>query len=128
MMRSADSSAIRPRSRLSGVEQILIGTPSEAPSRHLKSPTVIATRYDDIFGVVANLIVCCVGSGPGMSDSALPFEIAVSPRSMVSVTAKVALNAGSSNEGKARRASVASHCVTAYLRRGALLLSQTRTP
>ena len=28
---------------------------SAAPSRHLKSPTVIATRYDDIFGVVENL-------------------------------------------------------------------------
>ncbi len=41
------------------------------------------------------------------------FEIAVSPLSMVSVTSKVALSAGSSKLGKARRASVDSNCVTA---------------
>ena len=42
---------------------------SAAPSTHLKSPTVIATRYDDIFAVVENFIVCCVTAGPGTSDS-----------------------------------------------------------
>ena len=42
----------------------------------------------------------------GVSESTRPFEIAVSPRSIVSVTAKVALKAGSSKHGKARRASV----------------------
>ena len=104
---------MRARSRLSGVAQMRIGMLSAAPSRHLKSPTVIATRYDDIFGVVENFIVCCVIAGPGVSDSTLPFEMAVSPRSIVSVTAKVALNAGSSKHGNARRASVDSNCVTA---------------
>ena len=71
---------------MSGVAQMRIGMSSAAPSRHLKSPTAIATRYDDIFGDVENFIVCCVGAGPGVSDSTLPLEIAVSPRSIVSVT------------------------------------------
>jgi hypothetical protein len=39
--------------------------------------------------------------------------MAVSAASMTSETSKVALKAGSSNEGKARRASVDSNCVTA---------------
>ena len=85
-----------------------IGTLSAAPSRHLKSPTVIATRYDDIFAEVENFIVCCVIAGPGTSEITLPLEIAVSPRSIVSVMAKVALKDGSSKQGKARRASVDS--------------------
>src|SRR2546428_5371508 len=108
-------------SRLSGVAQIRIGILSAAPSRHLKSPTAIATRYGDIFAVVANVIVCCVIAGPAVSDSTLPFEMAVSPRSIVSVTANVALNDGSSKQGNARRASVDSNCVTAYFRSFVLL-------
>jgi len=52
----------------------------------------------------------------------LPLEIAVSPRSIVSVTANVALNAGSSKQGNARRASVDSNCVTAYFRSLVLLM------
>src|SRR5215210_8010557 len=107
---------MRPRSFLSGVAQIRIGTDSADPSRHLKSPTAIATRYVDMRGVVANFIVCWVTAGPATSDSILPFEIAVSPRSIVTVTANVALNAGSSKQGKARRASVDSNWVTAYFR------------
>jgi hypothetical protein len=51
-----------------------------------------------------------------------PFEIAVSPRSSVSVMSKVALNAGSSKQGNARRASVDSNCVTAYFRSFVLLM------
>src|SRR3989442_2065035 len=90
-----------------------IGTPSCAPSRHWKSPTAIATRYDDIFGDVANFTVCCVTAGPGVSDSTLPFEMAVSPRLMMSVILNVALNAGSSKHGKPRLASGGSHCVYA---------------
>src|SRR5262245_18676712 len=113
---------MRPRSRLSGVAQMRIGIPSAAPSRHLKSPTAIATRYDDIFGVGANTMVCWVGAGPGVSDTTLPFEIAMSPRSMVTVNENVALNAGSSKQGKARRASVDSNCVTAYFRAFVLLM------
>jgi len=41
------------------------------------------------------------------------FAIAVSPLSIVSFTWNVALKAGSSKQGKARRASVDSNCVTA---------------
>ena len=37
---------------------------SAPPSTHLKSPTAIATRYDDIFGDVANFIVCWVIDRP----------------------------------------------------------------
>src|SRR5262249_23991130 len=113
---------MRPRSRLSGVAQIRIGTISALPSRHLKSPTAIATRYDDIFGVGENAMVCWVGAGPGVSETSLPFEIAMSPRSMVTVGVNVALYDGSSKQGKARRASVDSNWVTAYLRAFVLLM------
>ena len=104
---------MRPSSFLSGVAQMRIGIPSAPPSRHWKSPTAIATRYDDIFGVVANVIVCCEAPGPGVSESMRPLAIAVSPRSAVTVTAKVALKTGSSKQGNARRASVDSNWVTA---------------
>src|SRR5262249_16432535 len=113
-----------PRWRLAGVAQMRIGTPSAAPSRHLKSPTAMATRYDDIRGVGENTIVCWVIAGPGVSDTTLPFEIAMSPRSTVIVSEKVALNAGSSKQGNALRASVDSNCVTAYFRAFVLLISK----
>src|SRR4051794_13286600 len=93
-----------------------MGTAPAAPLRHSKSPTAIATRYDDILGDVANFTVCVAPPGDGVSDTRAPFEIAVSPRSIVNVTAKVALKAGSSKHGNARRASVDSNWVTAYRR------------
>src|SRR4051794_33719800 len=99
-----------------------IGTPSAAPSRQRKSPTAMATRYDDILGVGANTIVCCVTAGPGVSESTLPFETAMSPRSRVTVNEYVALNDGSSKHGNARRASVDSNWVTAYFRSFVLLM------
>ena len=43
-------------------------------------------------------------------------DTAVSPSSTISVTRKVALKSGSSQQGKARRASVASNCVVAITR------------
>ena len=43
-------------------------------------------------------------------------DTAVRAGSMTSVTAKTALNAGSSQQGNARRASVASNCVAAIVR------------
>ena len=49
---------------------------------------------------------------PGWSETIFVFEIAVSPASITSVTSKAAFNAGSSKQGNARRASVASNCVT----------------
>src|SRR4051812_42294888 len=104
---------MRPSSFLSGVAQIRIGVPSAVRSRHAKSPTAIATRYDDIFGLLANFSVWRRPPGPGVSDSSAPFEIAVSLSSIVSVTENVALNAGSSKHGNARRASVDSNWVTA---------------
>jgi hypothetical protein len=48
-----------------------------------------------------------------VSDVCAPFEIAVSALSIISEMSKVALWAGSSHDGNARRASVASICVTA---------------
>src|SRR5438105_140752 len=69
-------------------------------------------------------MVCFPSVGPGVSAIILPFEMAVSPLSATTEMSKVALYAGSSKDGKARRASVASNCVTAYLRPLALL-SQT---
>jgi hypothetical protein len=51
--------------------------------------------------------------GPGVSDAMALLEMAVSPASIVSEMSYVALKAGSSKQGKARRASVDSNCVTA---------------
>src|ERR1700687_6516287 len=112
---------MRPRSFLSGVAQMRIGMLSAPPSRHWKSPTAIATRYDDILGVVANLSVCRDGPGPGISESSAPLEIAVSPRAIVSVRANVAFIAGSSKQGNVRRASVDSSWGAAQLRPVVLL-------
>ena len=87
--------------------------PSTVADEHSKSPTASATRYVDIFGVVSNVTVCLPAAGPGVSETAAPFEIAWSPASMVAVSENVALRAGSSNDGNIRLASVASSCVTA---------------
>src|SRR4029079_17861051 len=125
-MRSAAASAILPRFFLSGVAQMRIGMPSAPPSRHSKSPAAMATRYDDIFGVGEKVMVCTARDGPGRSAVMRPFEITVSPRSAVTVTENVALNAGSSKQGNARRASVDSNCVTAYDRLAVLLTYKPR--
>ena len=83
---------------------------------HSQSPTSNATRYVDIRFVVANVMVCLPGPGPGVSDSTRPFEIAVSRSSIVAESANVAFSAGSSKEGNARRASVGSSWVIPYSR------------
>ncbi len=67
----------------------------------------------DILGVVPKTTVCLPAPGPGVSDAMALFEMAVSPASIVSEMSNVALMAGSSKQGKARRASVDSNCVTA---------------
>src|SRR5579883_2328496 len=100
---------------LPGGPQMRMGIPSASPSTDSNRPTANATRYDDILAVVANRTVCLFSPGPGVSDITRPFEIAVRSLSVVTAMSKVALNAGSSKEGKARRASVASNWVTAYL-------------
>ena len=51
-----------------------------------------------------------------VSDTIAVFDTTVSAGSMASVTAKIALNEGSSQHGNARRASVASNCVAAMVR------------
>src|SRR5882672_162813 len=104
---------MRPMSCLPSVPQTRIGTPSAEPSRHDHLPTAIATRYVDIFGVVENLTMWREPSAVGVSEITVPFEIAESARSIVSEMSNVALNDGSSKLGNARRASVASNCVTA---------------
>src|ERR1700730_2774185 len=92
-----------------------IGMPSASPSMYSKLPTTNAARYEDILGVVAKRTVCR-SPGPGVSEETLEFEIATWPLSATVVMSKVALYAGSSNDGKARRASVDSNCEAAYLR------------
>src|SRR5260370_1439162 len=87
-----------------------MGMSSAEPSTHWKSPTAIATRYVDIFAVSENFNVCFPVAGPGVSDTMRPLEMAVSPLSTTSVMSNVALKAGSSKDGKARRASVFSNC------------------
>ena len=68
------------------------------------------------------MIVRFPGSGPGTSETTRPLEIAVSPLSTIIEMSNVALNAGSSKDGNARRASVGSICVTAYFRPFASLM------
>ena len=50
--------------------------------------------------------MACLPAPAGVSEAMAPFEMAVSPLSTMSVMSNVAFIAGSSNEGKARRASV----------------------
>jgi hypothetical protein len=50
------------------------------------------------------------------SEAMAVFDTAVRAGSMTRVLAKTALKAGSSQQGKARRASVASNCVAARVR------------
>ena len=57
--------------------------------------------------------MCLPSPGPGESATIGPFEMPVSPESTTSETSNVALKAGSSNDGNARRASVDSNCDTA---------------
>src|SRR4051812_2891110 len=93
-----------------------MGTPSAPPLTHAQSPTASATRYVDNFGDVENVSVCSPAPGPGVSETILPLEMAVSPTSMVAEIENVAFISGSSKQGNARRASVASICVVAYFR------------
>ena len=112
-MYSADVSANCAYCTRSGVAHARIGTPSLEPSMHLKSPIRNAIRYVDIFGVRANCTVCSPRTGPAVSEITLVLEITMSSFGATIVTSKVALKSGSSNDGKARRASVDSNCVTA---------------
>src|SRR5688572_31938463 len=96
-------SAWRPSWNLSEDAQTRMGIPAAPPSTQEKSPTTSATRYVDIRGVVAKLTVWVPARGPGRSDTTAPLEITLSCAAAIAEIAKVALNSGSSNEGKARR-------------------------
>ena len=81
-----------------------------------------ASKYVDITGVSANsmrflLLVVCDSRVTGM------LETAMSSDGISSVTLKRALMAGSSQQGNARRASVASNCVVARYRSWPLVSS-----
>ena len=75
-----------------------------------------ATRYGDIVFVVANVSVCLPAPGPAYRTSGGRSRSPYLCVSIVAESAKVAFKAGSSNDGNARRASVASSCVMAYSR------------
>src|SRR5262249_54068067 len=78
------------------------------------SPTTRATRYVDILMVSAKRTTLRP-SPVGSSDTIAVLEIAVSRSGTTRVTENTALNAGSSQQGKARRASVASNWVAAIV-------------
>src|SRR5579864_7481750 len=101
-MFSAEVSAHPTRFSFPGTVQTRIGIPSAAPDLHTKSPTIMAIRYVDIFGEGENVSVCFPSPGPGVSETILPFEIAVSPLSITSLMLYTALYAGSSKQGNAR--------------------------
>ena len=71
-----------------------------------------ATRYVDIFMVGAN-VTSWRPSSSGTSRTTLQLEYAPIPAGATSLMEKVALNAGSSKQGKARLASLVSKCVVA---------------
>uniref|UniRef100_A0A182JBR1 Uncharacterized protein n=1 Tax=Anopheles atroparvus TaxID=41427 RepID=A0A182JBR1_ANOAO len=75
------------------------------------SPTTTATRYVDMMGVRSK---CSTRSPslPSVSSRTGMFESATRSFGTFSVMSKVAFRAGSSQQGKQRRASVASNCVT----------------
>lgn len=74
-----------------------------------KSDTIIATKYVDILGDLSKVVIAVsfflVIRFTGM------FEIAVHFVSWTMVMSNVALKAGSSKQGKARRAPIGSNCV-----------------
>ena len=99
---------------LPGTHQTRTGVlPTITGSVASSSPTTTATRYVDITMVSANRIVFFPGAGPGRVLTTRVFDTAASFSSTTRLTAKTALNAGSSQHGKARRASVASSWVAA---------------
>ena len=91
--------------------------PTNTGSVASSSPTTKATRYVDMTIVSANRTAFVPGRGPGRVSRARVFDTAASFSSTTSVAAKTALNAGSSQHGKARRASVASNWVAARKRK-----------
>ena len=76
------------------------------------SPTMKATRYVDIRMVSAKTTAFLPGP-PGDSLTTAALEMAASPSGTTRVTPNTALQAGSSQHGKPRRASVDSNCVAA---------------
>ena len=91
------------------VAQILIRVPCcDFLSMHAKSPTTKAKRYVDMIGVVLKvtdlylLSILC-------SFLTSIFDKAVKSLGTIKVTSKVAFLSGSSQQGKARLASVASN-------------------
>ena len=92
---------MRPSSFLSGVAQMRIGMPS---ARALEALEVADGHRDQIRRHLRRRRelhrVLRDRRAPACRTARLPFEIAVSPRSIVSVTANVALKAGSSKHGK----------------------------
>jgi hypothetical protein len=90
-----------------------MGTPfTKTASVASSFPTTNARRYVDIRIVGANL-TASFPTPAGRVPATAVLEIAASASSTMSVTSKTALKPGSSQQGNARLASVASNCVTA---------------
>jgi hypothetical protein len=83
--------------------------------RDASGPTTKATRYVDI-GMVSAKRMRTRPSSRAERSSSGPLDTASRSSATSSVTPKTALKAGSSQQGKARRASVASNWVTAMRR------------
>ncbi len=89
--------------------------PAWPPSTTSNSPTANATRYDGSGGERWNATSRHPGSA-ARSVSTGMFANARIDAGMVSVSFHVALRSGSSKQGRTRRASCGSNCVTAYQR------------
>jgi hypothetical protein len=96
-----------------GTAQTRIGvSPARRTFEPSSAPTISATRYVESGGVSAK---CVVADAPlRWRRRTGAFEIVCSPAGAVTESWKRALRSGSSKQGKKRRASAASNCVTAY--------------
>src|SRR5262249_15134890 len=101
--------------RLPGTHQMRTGVgPTRVGSVCSSSPTTMATRYVDMTIESAKRTIL---RGPSrVSLATRVFDATVRVGSTASVTLNTALKAGSSQQGNARRASVASNCVAAIVR------------
>ena len=104
------------RCSLPGTHTTRSGTPSTSTgSVASRGPTMKATMYVDI-GMVSSKSTRTLPPPTGDVAATGEFDTAVWPSATTRLTRNTALRSGSSQHGKARRASVASNCVVAIVR------------